>query len=76
MDLNSLLERNRRSLIKPNAAELAHVSDLPTETDDQVEAALERALSLCEADAILVTRAAKGMTLLTRGGSVVHARLM
>jgi D-beta-D-heptose 7-phosphate kinase/D-beta-D-heptose 1-phosphate adenosyltransferase len=60
------------ALLKPNAAELAHVSDLPTETDAQVEAALERALTLCEADAILVTRAAKGMTLLVRGGRPRH----
>ncbi len=42
-------------MIKPNAAELARATDLPTETDDQVAAALDRALELCEAKAILVT---------------------
>ena len=59
-------------LIKPNAAELAHATDLPTETDAEVEAALARALELCEAKAILVTRAAKGMSLAVRGEPVRH----
>jgi D-beta-D-heptose 7-phosphate kinase/D-beta-D-heptose 1-phosphate adenosyltransferase len=59
-------------LIKPNAAELAHATDLPTETDAEVEAALARALELWEARAILVTRASKGMTLAVRGETVRH----
>lgn len=59
-------------VIKPNASELAHASGLPTGTDAEVEAALALALELCEARAILVTRAAQGMSLAVRGHSVRH----
>jgi len=59
-------------LIKPNAAELSNATDLPTGTDEEVEAALARALELWEARAILVTRAAKGMSLAVRGEPVRH----
>jgi D-beta-D-heptose 7-phosphate kinase/D-beta-D-heptose 1-phosphate adenosyltransferase len=59
-------------LIKPNAAELANATDLPTGTDAEVEAALARALELWETRAILVTRAAKGMSLAVRGLPVRH----
>jgi len=53
-------------LIKPNAAELASLTGLPCETDQEVETALQRALSLCHAKAILVTRAADGASLVRR----------
>ncbi|HEY0646851.1 D-glycero-beta-D-manno-heptose 1-phosphate adenylyltransferase [Phenylobacterium sp.] len=59
-------------LVKPNAAELAHATDMPTSTDDEVEAALLHALGLCQARAILVTRAAKGISLAVRGEAVRH----
>jgi D-beta-D-heptose 7-phosphate kinase/D-beta-D-heptose 1-phosphate adenosyltransferase len=59
-------------LIKPNAAEVAHATDLPTETDAEIEVALARALELCEARAILVTRASKGISLAVRGQPVRH----
>jgi len=59
-------------MIKPNAAELAHATDLPTETDAQIEKALVRALELWEARAILVTRASKGISLAVRGEAVRH----
>lgn len=59
-------------VVKPNAAELARATDLPTDTDTQVEAALVRALEGCEARGILVTRAAKGMSLAVRGQPVRH----
>jgi D-beta-D-heptose 7-phosphate kinase/D-beta-D-heptose 1-phosphate adenosyltransferase len=59
-------------LIKPNAAELANATDLPTETDAQIEAALVRALDLWETKAILVTRASKGISLAVRGQAVRH----
>ena len=59
-------------LIKPNAAELANATDLPTETDAQIEVALVRALELWETKAILVTRASKGITLAVRGEAVRH----
>lgn len=59
-------------MIKPNAAELAYATGLPTGTNTEIEAALEHALSLCEAKAILVTRAAKGISLGVRGEPVRH----
>jgi len=59
-------------LIKPNAAELAYATELPAETDAEVEAALARALQLTECRAIVVTRAAKGMSLAVRGEPVRH----
>jgi D-beta-D-heptose 7-phosphate kinase / D-beta-D-heptose 1-phosphate adenosyltransferase len=61
-------------VIKPNAAELAHATDLPTDSDEEVEAALIRALTLCDCRAVLVTRAAKGMSLTERGAGVRHFR--
>jgi D-beta-D-heptose 7-phosphate kinase/D-beta-D-heptose 1-phosphate adenosyltransferase len=61
-------------VIKPNAAELAHATDLPTESDLEVEAALDRALALCACKAVLVTRSAKGMSLARRGEAVRHFR--
>ncbi len=59
-------------IIKPNAAELAHATDMATDTDDEIAAALAYALSLCEAKAILVTRSAKGISLAVRGAAVRH----
>ncbi|HTX48192.1 MAG TPA: D-glycero-beta-D-manno-heptose 1-phosphate adenylyltransferase [Caulobacteraceae bacterium] len=61
-------------IVKPNAAELAHAVDLPTETDEEVEAALMRALALCQCKAVLVTRSAKGMSLGVRDQPVRHFR--
>jgi len=60
-------------LVKPNAAELARATDLPTETDDEIEIALAKALAECEAQAILATRAARGLSLAVRGEPVRHA---
>ena len=59
-------------IIKPNAAELAHATDMATDTDAEITAALAHALSLCEAKAILVTRSAKGISLAVRGEAVRH----
>ncbi len=59
-------------IVKPNAAELARATDLPTQTDAQVEAALAAAMDTCACGAILVTRAAQGMSLAVRGQSVRH----
>jgi D-beta-D-heptose 7-phosphate kinase/D-beta-D-heptose 1-phosphate adenosyltransferase len=59
-------------LIKPNALELAHATDLPTGTDAEVEAALAKALTLWDARAVLVTRAAKGISLAVSGQPVRH----
>jgi D-beta-D-heptose 7-phosphate kinase/D-beta-D-heptose 1-phosphate adenosyltransferase len=61
-------------VIKPNAAELAHATDLRTDSDEEIEAALARALTLCDCRAVLVTRAARGMSLAERGAAVRHFR--
>jgi D-beta-D-heptose 7-phosphate kinase/D-beta-D-heptose 1-phosphate adenosyltransferase len=61
-------------VVKPNAAELAFATDLPTVTDAEIEAALAKALDVCHCRAILVTRAAKGMSLAVRGHATRHFR--
>ncbi|HEY1752065.1 MAG TPA: D-glycero-beta-D-manno-heptose 1-phosphate adenylyltransferase [Caulobacteraceae bacterium] len=61
-------------IIKPNAGELAFATELPTATDEEVEAALAHALTLCEARAITVTRGPKGVSLAERGAPVRHLR--
>ena len=61
-------------LIKPNALELHVMTGLPTDTDEQVEAALGAVLKACAARAILVTRGARGMSLAERGRPVKHVR--
>jgi D-beta-D-heptose 7-phosphate kinase/D-beta-D-heptose 1-phosphate adenosyltransferase len=59
-------------LVKPNASELAHATELPTGTDAEVEAAIAKALELWSAKGLLVTRAAKGVSLGLRGRPVKH----
>ena len=59
-------------VVKPNAAELAFATDLPTTTDADIEGALARALDMCGCRAVVVTRAARGMSLAVRGKSVRH----
>jgi D-beta-D-heptose 7-phosphate kinase/D-beta-D-heptose 1-phosphate adenosyltransferase len=59
-------------IVKPNAAELARATDLPTGEDAEIEAALTRAFELCESRAILVTRSQKGLSFARRGGPVQH----
>ena len=70
----SFVKYGEADLIKPNAAELALLTDLPTETDDQVAVALAAALDACHAKALLVTRGHKGMSYAERGGEVRHFR--
>jgi len=71
---HSLAKYGEADLIKPNALELSILSRLPTETDADVEAALEKVLGECTAKAILVTRGAKGMSLALRGQPIQHIR--
>lgn len=59
-------------IVKPNAGELARATDLPTQTDAQIEAATAAALAASGCGAILVTRAAEGMSLARRGTAVRH----
>ena len=59
-------------IIKPNASELSRATDLPTDTDVEIEVALARAFTLCDCRAILVTRSDKGLSLAARDGPVRH----
>ena len=68
----SFLRYGKVDIIKPNAAELAYATGLPTSTNPEIEIAIEHALSLCEAKAICVTRASKGISLGVRGEKVRH----
>jgi len=70
----SFAKYGRVRLVKPNARELSLTVDRPVGSDEEIEAALEAALGASEADAILVTRAARGMSLAERGRPVRHFR--
>ena len=59
-------------LIKPNAGELAAAIGLPVESDLETEAALSAALDVLPARAVVVTRAAKGMSFMLSDGQPVH----
>ena len=61
-------------LLKPNAKELSAMVEMPTGTDGEVETALNMALELSTAKAVLVTRAAAGLSYLERGGAVIHCK--
>ena len=61
-------------LIKPNAAELAQATGLPTGTDEEVAAALRHAGERFPARRVLVTRADKGMSYIAEDGAVRHHR--
>ncbi len=70
----SLAKYGPVDLIKPNAGELSLAVDMPVGTDAEVEAALKAALGVCQSKALLVTRAAQGMSLAVRGQPVRHFR--
>jgi D-beta-D-heptose 7-phosphate kinase/D-beta-D-heptose 1-phosphate adenosyltransferase len=61
-------------LLKPNASELAGATDRAVGGDAETEAALHVALERSAAKAVLVTRAAQGMSLARRGEPVRHFR--
>jgi D-beta-D-heptose 7-phosphate kinase/D-beta-D-heptose 1-phosphate adenosyltransferase len=70
----SLVKYGEADLIKPNALELSVLTGMPTDTDEDVEAALAAVLADCSAKAVLVTRGARGMSLARRGQPVRHVR--
>ena len=59
-------------LIKPNASELAGATNMPVSTDKEIEAALQALLDATLVQAVVVTRAGKGMSMIKRGEAVVH----
>ena len=62
----------RVAVLKPNAAELAAATGMPVGTDDETSLALRRAMEILPAEAIIVTRAARGMSFMARGHSPQH----
>jgi D-beta-D-heptose 7-phosphate kinase / D-beta-D-heptose 1-phosphate adenosyltransferase len=60
------------SLLTPNRRELAEAVQKPTSTNAEVVAACKKLIKLCEAGAVLCTRSAEGMTLVTAAGEVHH----
>ncbi len=61
-------------VIKPNAAELQACVGALIESDVDAEAGLKAALAEGHAQNIVVTRAAKGMSVITADGSVAHKK--
>ncbi len=59
-------------ILKPNAGELAAAMGLPTATREEVALALDNAQRLLPAKAIVVTRAAQGMSYISAGGESGH----
>ena len=59
-------------LLKPNAAELAVAMSLPVESDQDADRALTAAQTVLPAKAIVVTRAAKGMSFAEHGKAPQH----
>lgn len=62
------------ALIKPNAAELAAATELPSGSDQETAAALNAAKQGSMAKAIVATRAAKGMSYVDENGRIVHVQ--
>ena len=61
------------TLVTPNQRELHEASGRPTGTDDDVLLAAQAIIEICGIDGVLVTRGAKGMTVLRDGeGSHLH----
>jgi D-beta-D-heptose 7-phosphate kinase/D-beta-D-heptose 1-phosphate adenosyltransferase len=60
------------TLLTPNASELALASGRACSSDEDVVAAADQALARCRAEAILVTRSSRGMTLVRRNSAPVH----
>ena len=56
-------------IITPNETELAALTGMPSNTEEEVECAARDLLNGCQAKAVIVTRGDKGAYLLTDGGS-------
>jgi D-beta-D-heptose 7-phosphate kinase/D-beta-D-heptose 1-phosphate adenosyltransferase len=60
------------TLLTPNEAEIRLATRIEVHDDASAERAGHAALAACEADAVLVTRSEKGMTLVRRDAATVH----
>lgn len=59
-------------VLKPNASELAAATNMRVSTDEEAEEALREAVNLLPAKAIVVTRAARGISFIGQNRSVQH----
>ncbi len=59
-------------VLTPNEQEAARAGGVPCDTDEGAVLAGERALAQAEAGAVLVTRSARGLTLVRRGAAPLH----
>ncbi len=59
-------------VVTPNRRELADATGMPTNTDDEVIAAAQVLIKEHGFGAVIATRSADGMTVVTAGGSVTH----
>lgn len=69
---NDFIRYGAVDILKPNADELAAASGLPASTTGEVERALKAAQTNLPAKAVVVTRAAQGMSFITAGGRLEH----
>jgi len=60
------------TVLKPNRGELAAAARLPCGNDEEVEAAARKAIRDCAIDAMLVSRAEQGMSLVQRDAEPRH----
>lgn len=60
------------TLLTPNRKEFSEATRSRAETEQEIETAAQDAIYLADCEAILVTRSERGMTLVPRGGAVVH----
>ena len=59
-------------MLTPNLAEVARATGIHDGDDDAVETAGRLALEQAEADAVIVTRSERGLTLVRREGAALH----
>jgi D-beta-D-heptose 7-phosphate kinase/D-beta-D-heptose 1-phosphate adenosyltransferase len=59
-------------LVTPNLEEMEAFTGIRADSDEAAEAACRRVLDTVAIDAVLLTRGAGGMTLVERGGAVLH----
>lgn len=60
------------SFVTPNAKELSSATNMPVDSDEEVEKATQFLLDHCGIETVLATRGAQGMTLHERGKAAVH----
>jgi D-beta-D-heptose 7-phosphate kinase/D-beta-D-heptose 1-phosphate adenosyltransferase len=60
------------TLLTPNAQELSQATHLPTQTDEEIVTAAKHLIKDCAFEGMIVTRGAKGMSLIDAVGKVEH----